>query len=124
LKKRFHFEFGDTVWFAYIEPIHTVNKHGIRVMRDKGKDIRFTLPKTGIYTGDIGNGRGKKLMIINGAETQTKKVTANTFRNALKLLVEKLDKKDKKNGNNVLINRLTKMFPESPYYNDYPEWFV
>lgn len=123
-KQRFHFEFGDTIWFAYIEPIHTVNKHGIRVMRDEGKDIRFSLPSSGKYITDSDNGRGKKLMIIAGAETHTKKITADSFRTALKLLVEKLDKKDKKNGNSILINRLTKMFPHSPYYIDYPEWFV
>ncbi|RLC45147.1 MAG: hypothetical protein DRH57_08580 [Candidatus Cloacimonadota bacterium] len=123
-KQRFNFEFGDTVWFAYIEPIHTINKHGIRVMSPNGKEIRFSLPKSGKYIGDFENGKKRKSMIIEGAETHTKKITADTFRTALKLLGETLDKKDKKNGNSMLTKRFIRMFPESPYYTTNPEWFV
>jgi len=123
-KQKFNFEFGDLVWFAYIEPIHTLNKHGIRVMGNNGKDIRFSLPASGKYIADFDNGKNKTTMIIEGAETHTKKITADTFRTALKLLGETLAKKDKKNGNSMLSKRMVRMFPKSPYYTTNPEWFV
>lgn len=124
VKTGFHFEFGDIVWFSYIEPMHTVNKHGIRLMQDKNEDMRFSLPKSGKYLCDYTDGKGKKKMLIEGAEPHTKKITTDSFRNTLKLLVEKLDKKDKRHGNSNLITQLTQMFPESPYYTTNPEWFV
>ena len=124
MKPKIEFTIGEIVWYSYIESINNTNKNGIKLLSEKGKELNFTLPKSGQYMGDFDNGKKRKPMIIDGAETHTKKVIGKTFRQALKLLVEKLDRKDKKNGDNVLITKLTEMFPKSPYYNEHPEWFV
>jgi len=118
-KKRFHFEFGDTVWWCYYGEQYDIDKNGFKRSGRVPKQI-FSLPISGIYTADT----TAKKMIINNASTNRKKITADSFRNALKLLIYKLDRKDKKNGNTALISKLTELFPESPYYTTNPEWFV
>lgn len=118
------FKIGEEVWWAYAyTKSGEVDKNGLQVLSQDNKMV-FSLPQKGLYKSDLPNARGISKMVIDGARNKTKKIVAKSFSNALKMLVTKLEKKDRKNKNTLLMDKLTEMIPTSEYYELNPEWFV
>jgi len=126
-KNDYQFNIGDEVWWCYIDKVYNTTKLGIRKLNDYGA-LTFTLPMKSTFTNIIeSSAYTKKIkyeMVLDNVETHRKKIVAPTFRKALELLKIRLNKTDKKNGNNNMIENMLRKYSKHPNFETNPEWFI